>query len=281
MKTWIALVMICALAFSGTCLAAEWPEGLSAAQPYSGVSAVDLDLTMGYMVLTPRAKLPASCFCDRLGIYLPREDVRLESGALTLYSAEDPVVSVDFSDEAAVSLRPMTDEELEDFIWGGGTCIEVRLPFSLTFDAPYHVRMEEGCFSAADGRVRSLAIDIDDAWQPVLTGDYGVSNLRYHAAVGEEEDGAEGEAGDGEAAAVGIATNPGVGGSVDFELIVGGAAVTAVVYSENGSVEFGEPEYTESASIHGEVTGEDFRWAVVFLSDNGEVLDVVSMGGEK
>ncbi len=271
MKNWIALLLASLLAFGGSCLAAEWGEGLSAARPYSGVGEVNLELTMGYMVLTPRVKLPASCYCDRLGIYLPREDVRLESGALTLYGDGSPLFTADFSDGAAVSLRSMTEQELEEFIWGSGCCIEVSLPFSLTFDADYCVHMDAGCFSAADGRVRSLAMDIDEAWQPLLTGGYGVSGLRYHAAPESGEEGAE----------VPVTENPGLDGTVDFELLVGGAATTAVVYSDNASVEFGEPEYTENASIHGVVIGEKLKWSVVFLNDNGEVLDVVSMGGEE
>ena len=60
MKNWIALLLASLLAFGGSCLAAEWGEGLSAARPYSGVGEVNLELTMGYMVLTPRVKLPAT-----------------------------------------------------------------------------------------------------------------------------------------------------------------------------------------------------------------------------
>ena len=53
---------------------------------------------------------------------------------------------------------------------------------------------------------------------------------------------------------------------------MGGAAKTAVIFSENDSVRFDEIEFTESGTITGEVTKADVDWGVVFLDANGNTL---------
>ncbi|MBQ1310765.1 MAG: hypothetical protein IIY55_02865 [Blautia sp.] len=254
--------------------AAEWKEGLSAAQPYSGVPAVDLNQTMGYTMLFPRAKMPAQHFCDVIEMYLPREDIERGEGSITLFDEDGEVFKADFTDETAVEIRPLEEVELEGLMWGGGTCVSLHLPVSMTIGKSYYVHMDEGCFTASGGQVLSLAISGNDAWVPVLTGDFGVNALRYLKGTGEEaaEGTAEEDTLNGE-----ITTAPVKGDKVVFDLLLGGPAVTAVLYSENGSVQFPTMEYKESGEVAGTIIGDELSWGLVFLNDAGDVLDLLAV----
>ena len=229
MKKLAALILICVL-FVSTAYAAEWTDGRSAAQPYAGVPEVNLDETMGYIMLFPRAKMPAQNYCDVLEIYLPREDLVLGEGSLTLCNAEGELEKISFADSERVELRPLEEPELEGLMWGGGMCIEVHLIKSLSFDENYYILMDDGCFTAA-----------------------------------EEEVPAEPKA-------------PEKGDIITFDLKMGGDAKYAVVFSENDSVSFDPPEYTESGTIKGAITGDELDWGVVFLDENGDVLEVLDLG---
>ena len=304
MKKWIALVLACLMGMATAALAAEWAEGCGPARPYAALPELDLDQTMGYVVLSPRAKQPASGFCGALQIWLPREDVALGAGSLTLYGDGGARFDIDFSDESAVSLRPMREEELDTLQWGGGACIEIRLPVSLVIGEHYRVFMEEGCFRLADGKVQSLAIDLPEAWEPALIGDYGVNALHYisaskvSAAEREARAAAKAAAKAAEAAQTPeeaerilaeagqpvdpespefFTTDPRNGDTIAFDLVLGGDAGFAVLYSDNDSVQFAEPEYAESGRVTGKVTGDVLDWSIVFLNANGDVLEILKM----
>lgn len=352
MKRLIALVLAGLMVFGGACLAAQWPEGRSAAQPYSHLPEVNLSETMGYILLFPRAKLPVTRFCDVLGMYLPREDIELGEGMAHVYEkveGEDKpveVCAIDFSDPASVEIRDMSEGELTDLIWGGGTCVEMHLPKSLAFgdaDHQYYVLMDEGCYTAADGALKSISITSEDAWIPVISGDYGVSGLYYLDAelpvdegeiveddeeieviegitdvvieTPEDEEGEdaeedaeaedaedeepeatetpeptdtpEPEAAEDEAEVDPDApidpsqyvTHPDPGDKVRFDLVIGGDAVMAVLYSDNGSVEFDEIEFSESGPVEGTVIGEDVQWGVAFYDANDYIFDTIDVVG--
>jgi hypothetical protein len=267
MKKCIALTMAILLCLSVTAWAAEWKEGRSPAKPYGGVPEVDLNETMGYILLSPNGKLPASMYCDRLQIFLPREDVTLNEGFATLHTKNAEVAKLDFSDPETVVLRPMTEDELVSVMWGSGVCIEMQLPTSLVFGENYYVTMDEGCFSAADGKVISLPVANKEAWKPVVEGDFGVSGLTYHKALPEDaKKNAKPE----------MTTEPTVGDSVTFDVIIGGDAVVAVLYSTNESVTFENTEITESGTITGAIVGEDVSWGIMFLNDKDENIGAVS-----
>ena len=309
MKRLFVLMVVCVL-LTGSCaaLAADWTEGRSAAQPYAGVPAVDLNTTIGYIMMAPRAKLPVDHFCNTLQIYLPREDVAVGKGKLMLYASQDggrgeQVESIDFENSEAVVFRPMTEAELESLIWGGGTCIEIHLSVSLAFDRQYYVLMEEGCFTAAGGKVTSPSIGNPAAWVPVMRGDYGVANLFYSEApevqstptvtATEEpvyyEDGnapeyepdptpePTPEATITPASASVVKLTPSEGDYITFDIVLGGDAATAVLYSENDSVLFANPEYDHSTTVCGTVLMPNIKLGVVFLDANGQVLDVVNL----
>jgi len=304
MKKTLAILMVLTLCVS-TAFAAEWGEGLSAAQPYAGVPAVDLGATMGYIILFPRAKIPASVFCDELDIYLPREDVAKGQGTLTLYvdpgeGDPQPVETISFADSNAVGIRPLNESELANLSWGGGVCVYARLAKSLGFDVNYFVTMDEGCFTASGGTVSSIAVPhnpdpaVPDAWVPVLSSDYGVSGLFYAAPVetpeeAPQEEAAE-EAAEEEAPAAEEAPaeeeeapqlvpklDPEVGDIFCFDLRLGGDAKSAVLFTENDSVMFDAIEFTQSGPVTGSVTGEDLNWGIVFLNENGDPVEVVRL----
>ena len=329
MKRIIAMVLVCML-MGCTCLAAEWPEGRSAAQPYSGTPEVDLSQTMGYIILYPRTKMPARVFCDELRVYLPREDVALSEGTVklmqTVEGEKNPVevCAVDFADEANVEIRPMTEAELTSFMWGGGVCVQIRLPKSLEFgDHGYFVTMTEGCFTAADGAVKSLTIAKPEAWAPMLEGDYGISGLYYGEVVLPEEpeeaeapeeeaeeeeeeiiavfDAIEAEEAEAEGAEpkpteepepepepeeapeeevpeeITMVTAPKAGNRIVFDLVMGGDAVAAVMYSEDGSVEFPQQEYAESGRVTGTVLKDEPSWSVLFMNEAGDIIEMVDL----
>ena len=288
MKKWAAVIMIVALMITTSAQAAQWPEGRSAAQPYAGTPPVNLDETMGYILLYPRPKMPAQGFCDRLQIYLPREDVVLARGALRLMKtnesgAAEEVASIDFSDADSVLLRPMTEQEMESVIWGSGVCIEVFLPESLTLnETGYYVTMDEGCFTARNGSLSSLPIVNPEAWMPVVQGECGVSRLYYaepdpDEATEEAVEGADnGKANEVPSEPV-YKTRPEVGDRVCFDLVMGGNAAYAVIYSENDSVFFDEIEYTQSQTVEGTVTKDEVNWGVVFLDADGNMVKAVSL----
>ena len=391
MKKLIALVLVAILALGSTCLAAEWPAGCSAAKPYTKLNQVDLSQTMGYIMLYPRLKMPVSQFCDVLEMYLPREDLVRGVGMLHLYenisgSSEGvEVCSADFSDPNSVDFRKLSEKELQGLMWGSGMCVEIHLPKSLEFGNrihSYYVLMDEGCFTANGGSVKSIGINSSEAWNPIINGDYSVSGLYYLDApyvektlgtpepemlpnaginnldanggyapeisgdgytpeisgdgytpeivgdgyapeisgdgytpeivgdgytpeiVGDgyapEIDGAPANVGTAAAAPVQAApqvtaapvapmasaapvapqatgpdsyvVRPDAGDIVHFDLIMGGDAVVAIPYSENGSVEFETVEFYQSCHVTGTVIKDEVEWGVVFLNDMGDVV---------
>lgn len=291
MKRLIALVLAGMMVLGGICFAAEWPQGCSAAQPYAHLPEVNLSETMGYIMLYPRTKLPAARFCDTLRMYLPRTDLELGKGRLHLFETAEgkgkpvEVCTVNFADPDSVSIREMTEDELtRSFTWGSGSCVEVHLSKSLEFGDrthSYYVLMDEGCFTGAEGKLKSISITNHDAWMPAIEGDYGVSGLYYTDAKPVEKP-AE-EAGAEAAPAKEKKSGPIVvkadrGDKVCFDLVLGGDAKLAVLYSENGSVEFPEIEFTQSAAVEGTVVGDEVQWGVAFFDANGYIFDTVKVG---
>ncbi|MBQ8110244.1 MAG: hypothetical protein IJ124_08820 [Clostridia bacterium] len=276
MKKVVALVLVCLFCVASA-YAAEWADGLSPAQPYSGKPEINLNETMGYMTLYPnvRRNIVAERFCDVLEMYFPREDIVLGEGNLTLCDESGEVVKVSFADPNCVELRPLEELELEGLLWGSGSCIEIHLPVSLRFDTAYYVLMDEGCFSAADGKVVNPQISSQEAWIPQVVGDYGIGGLYYSTPLPEPADDEE-EAAQKELP-VEYKSVPEVGDAIHFDLVMGGDAKTAVVYSENDSVLFKDIEYSESCTVTGTITGEELDWGVVFLNEAGEVLYIVDL----
>lgn len=294
MKKLTALILVCLLCVA-TAYAGEWPEGLSSAKPMPGVPEVKLDETIGYYFPTPKpGGLEARLFCDVLEFWMPREDIVLGDGHAHLCDANGEVADIDFANPDQVKLRVLEQEELEYYFpahpWGCGVCIEMYLPVSLKLNEDYYVLMDANCFSAAEGKVTNPVMDekTEKKWMPILVGDYGISGLYYCAPsekpveeevvqdLSEEEEKPEPTKEPEETGPIEPKLVHEVGDDIHFDLVLGGDAKVAVVYSENDSVYFETPEYTESCTVTGTITKEDLDWGVVFLNENGEQLDYVS-----
>ena len=273
MKKLTALIIVCMLCLGTAAFAAEWPEGTSPAQPYRGKAKVDLNQTMGYLLMYPNGrieKLRADTFCDVLEIYLPRDDIGLGEGALHLYHKPEEgdaveVATVSFADGNSVEVRPLEEAELNNLMWGSGVCVDVHLPESLRLnDQGYYALMDEGCFQAADGAVKSIPVTNSDAWRPVAVGDYGVGSLRYTAPLPEDA---------AEDAEPEVHAVPQEGDAILFDLTLGGYAKMAVLYTENDSAYFENVQFTESCAVAGSVVSADLDWGIIFLDEENRVLE--------
>ena len=258
MMVWaLLLVMLCV----GMAQAAEWTEGRSPSQPSAGVSEVDLNEIMGYMMFYPSTKMPKDYGCQRVFIYLPREDVKAGKGTLYLVDLDnnEQVWSTSMDNSEAVRQRPITDGELNSLLWGGGTCFEVRLPKTLALGKNYFVNMTRDCIVTTDGNVDNPEVGGTDAWAINIGGDFGVSNMEYRRPL---EDGTYEEQ----------IMKPQVGDEIRFDLVLGGEAAMAVVYAYNNSVDFIQQTYTESCEVIGSVTSDNVGWGVVFMDAAGNPI---------
>ena len=257
MKKWIAIVLAMLVACAGMAQAAEWAEGKSPAKPYSNLPEIDLNRNIGYMVFTPSAIMPIQYACQRLFIFLPREDVKAGDGKLHLYSNEDGEVwSTVMTNAVAVTQRPITEEELVGLLWGGGTCFEIKLPKTLDLGKFYYVNLDEGCLVTEDDGLKNLAVTGDTNWAFSVGGAFGVSGMEYLRGV--------------ETALV-----PMSGDTIRFDLQLGGDAVSAVLISYNDSVSFYNTKYTQSTEVTGSVINGSPAWAVRFLDAYDNVIEEV------
>lgn len=261
MKRIIAWALVMVLAMTGTALAAEWENGLSPSKPYSGEPEVDLETKLGYVMFYPQADMPVESACQRLYIYLPREDVMAGDGTLYLFTDEDGEVwSVAMNDTEAITQRSINEAELIGLLWGGGTCFEVRLPRSLELGKTYYANMTRGCIVAENG-VENPQIG-ETAWKFAVKGDYGVSGMEYRRllANGSYEE---------------QILSPEIGDEIRFDLVLGGDATMAAIYKYNDSVDFVTTTFTESCEVIGEVTSENLVWGMIFMDAEGKVLNRV------
>lgn len=260
MKRIIAMVWLAALILClGAAQAAGWHEALGPGQPYANVPEVDLTKELGYMMFYPNRDMSVETVCQTLYIYLPREDVTAGKGVLSLNTAEDgPVLSIGMNDTDSVRQRAMSEEELDVWMWGGGSCFEIRLPQTLEFGKSYFVTMAKNCIVTENG-VGNPAIDTPNAWRFALGGEYAVSGMGYRRpqANGQyEESVMTAQAGD----------------EIGFDLVLGGEAKSAVLYSRDASVDFPTVYFEESSQIKGIVTGDIPAWGVMFFDAAGGQL---------
>lgn len=263
MKRIIAWMLIALLLFAGTAQASEWPEGTGPSKPYDNVPELDLNETMGYMMFHPSAELPVETACQRLYIYLPREDVHAGEGTLFLCKdgARNELWRTAMNGET-VTQRALNEAELSGLMWGGGTCFEILLPRSLELGQTYYVNLERGCI-VTDAGVENPQIGSADAWRFTLEGEYGVSGMEYRRAKanGGYEEGL-------------LAPEP--GDEIRFDLTLGGDATTAVIYAYGDTVDFLTVMTSASGEITGTVTAEHPSWGVLFLDAEGTELNHVT-----
>ncbi len=286
MKKLVALILVCLLCMA-TALAAEWPEGCSPAKPSNLKPAVDLEKSVGYWLLFPRKGLPAEVFCGVLEMYMPNPDIELGQGTLTLWNADGEVCKIDFSDPDQVELRDLEESELEASHWGCGVCIDIHLPISLKFGEQYYVTMDEGTLTTHQGAVKSMPIPYSDKveladqyWAPAVVGDYGISGLYYSAPEAEPAEDAEAAEATEEAAEATGGTpkyNAVKGDVINFDVVLGGDAKTAVMNSENNSVYFDIAQLDQTGHVTGTIIDDDWNWGVVFVDADGMPVDYIQL----
>lgn len=261
MKKIAVLVLAMLLLSTGMAESIEWREGLSPSKPYDGVAEIDLSKQMGYMMFYPSADMKIENACQRLYIYLPREDVEIGEGTFYLCTESDGVVfKTEMGNADAVSQRAIDENELVGLLWATGTCFEIQLPKTLELGKTYFVNMTRGCILTENG-IESPEIGGTDTWAFTVEGDFGVSSMQYcrQTAGGYEE---------------GL-TKPMVGDEIRFDLTLGGEAATAIVYGYGGSVDFLPTAYDASGEVTGTVTAENPVWGVLFLDAEGNALGQV------
>ena len=257
MKRAIAAALAALLLCAGMAQAAEWADGRSPGKPYVDVPEVNLDENIGYMMFYPNASVRVQYACQRLLIYLPREDVKAGDGVLTVSAQKGGKVwSTAMSDETTISQRPISESELEGLLWGGGTCFEIKLSKTLDLGKDYYVTLAQGCIVSEDGNVASPAVSETDRWTITVDGEFGVSGMEYLH---------EGKS----------TSAPEEGDAIRFNLELGGDAAAAIIYGYNGTVSFLTTMYTESTKVEGSVIGSDPAWGVLFLdAENNEIEHV-------
>ena len=255
MKKIIALTVALALLMIGVQAASA--EAWNPGKPYSNVPEVDLTEQMGYMMFYPNKDMAPEGLCDRMYIFLPREDLEAGDGQLLLFTEDSEVWRTRMSDESCVQLRMLTEDEKDSLLWQGGMCFEIALPRSLVIGKTYTVNLERECIVA--GNVSNAQIGGADAWTFEVQGDYGMSAIEYRRPLlnGQYED---------------MVTAPQAGDEVRFDLVLGGEAASAALYS-NGTVHFQPSYFTESGEVVGIVTGDSPSWGVIFMDADGNVVN--------
>lgn len=258
MKRWIALFVLMVL-MAPAALAATWEDGRSPAKPYVGVPEVDLSKTLGYMMFYPNSKMSAEHIGRELRIYLPRRDVEAGKGRAYLCTeAEGELLRFSFKDEEYVTMRDMTEAELDSMLWGDGVCFEITLPVSLNLGTSYFVNLDKNCIVTTKGKVGNAIIGGTDSWAFTVEGEYGVSGLSYRRA-----------ARNGDMKPV---TKPAAGDEVTFELTLGGEAAAAALFCWDDSVAFDKPLLRESMTVTGQILTDNPAWGIVFMDANGNEL---------
>ena len=255
MKRVAIWMLILLLACAGVAQAAEWPEGLGPSKPYLNMPELDLSEQLGYMMFYPDVKMSVETVCQRLYIYLPREDVKAASGTFYLLTEEDGEVWRTTLNGAAVTQREITEDELDGLLWGGGTCFEIQLPRSLELGKTYFVNMERSCIVSTGG-AQNVQIGGKDSWRFTVDGDYGVSGMAY---LRRQEPVLQPKAGD----------------SISFTIVLGGDAKSAAVYQYDDSVDFLTTSFTTTCEVTGNVDSDAPHWGVIFLDAEGNILKKV------
>ena len=263
MKKLLVMALVVLMLCGCMAQAAEWRDGLGPNKPYVGSPEINLDEHMGYMMFYPSASMKAQNACQRLFIYLPREDVQAGAGNLYLCTeADGQIWSTPMNNTYAVEQRNITEDELTGLLWGGGTCFEVQLPKTLEFGKTYFVNMERNCIVTTNGQLDNPEVGGTTAWSFELEGDFGVSAMEYRraSANGSYEEGI---------------LAPQAGDEIRFDLVLGGNATMAVLYGYNDTVDFTETAFEQSGEVIGTVMAEYPMWGVMFLDAQGNEVDRV------
>lgn len=263
MKRIIAICLVMILMGSAA-IAAEWPEGMSANKPYTGSPEVDFNETIGYMILMPLKGSTVKAGELTLSIYMPRTDVKIGEGKLTLNCKEDrQAEEVEFNEENVV-LREMTEEELTALLWGSGVVFEIALEKPLTANRNYYVQLSEGCIASEEYEAKSPKISRNDVWYFNTNTPNYIENVKYYRMA------------DGKEKAVSEESVK-AGDMVRIKVNMGGEAVAYAICCDQGVIKPEETYFEEAGetSIQFPNTGEVI-WSVVYMDAEGKHVDEVS-----
>ena len=265
MKKFIAVFLILLLV-AASASAAEWEEGFGPNNPYEGMPEIDFEKNIGYMMFHPNSAMSVSG-TNVLFIYMPREDVTVGEGTLTLYSTDlGEEFSVSMNDADHVLRRAMLEIELQDLMWGSGTCFEIFLPVSLRTGATYYVNLERDCIvdearPIGNGEIRS---DARSNWYFTMVADYGVSAMEYRRPTGENT-------------YENAILVPQAGDELRFDLVIGGDVKSATIVVPQEAMDdiyFDTTYFTESCEVIGHVTGDTPVWDILFWDSEKPSTDL-------
>jgi len=259
MKKFLAICLAVLMLMSAACAESAWPEGLSAQKPYTGSPEVDFNESIGYMLLVPlngKSILPGKVV---LQICMPRDDVEVGAGTLSLYDSENVLVEeVEINAETMV-VRPLTEEEKAALIWGGGVAFEVAIEQQLDANKQYYVTMTEGCVVSSFYGTSLAAIEDKSVWSFKTEAASFIEEMAYCRMVEGAEEPETVEAVQ-------------VGDMVKVALVIEEGAAAAV-FCNAGAVKTDVTYFQESteAIIEFPVGGETV-WGIVFFDAEGAPL---------
>lgn len=251
MKRLMALSLALLMLLTATAYATEWEEDLGPQKPNEQLREIDLNDKLGYMLCYPNEKIGPIAGVKTLFIYLPREDVELNSnGGNFILRSDDKgeEYRLAANDSNSVILRPMLDSEKSSLGVGSGVWIEINLPVSLRLGRSYSLDIDAGCI-VVPGLERTHE-KITNATRFVTNADYGVSELSY---IRTKDNG-------NEETVVGKIT---AGDTARFDIVIGGDAKAATIIPGEG-ISFSAETVTESCEVTATITGDNPTWQVVF-----------------
>jgi len=185
MKKIIAVCLVLMMLMTTAIASAEgtWAEGLSPQKPYSGSPEVDFNESIGYMLFMPLTETNINPGKVTLQIFMPRADVQLGSGTISLYNSKAGLIEEIPTDSGKITCREMTAEELEALIWGAGCVFEIAVEHQLEPNENYFVRMTEGAIVSELYGTSNIEIDDRSTWKFSTNAENYVENVEYCRTV--------------------------------------------------------------------------------------------------
>lgn len=215
----LAVMLLCANAYAAT-----WADGLGPQKPYLGTPEVDFNETIGYMMLYPTNGDNVNVDeLHALKIYLPREDVEVGTGEISVKSKGIGLVEkIEITAETFVA-RPMTEEELEQMMWGCGTVFEIAMSKPLQINRDYYIEMSEGAIVSTEYEMVSPKISGRKEWYFNTDTDNYIDKLEYKRLV------------DGKEKPQKVETVQ-VGDFAEFDIIMDEETAYAVIFCDAGAI---------------------------------------------
>jgi len=251
----LVLMMLCT-----TAMAATWPEGLSAQKPYSGTPEVDFQKSFGYMIMVPRKDSTVIPGTDTLSVCTPRVDVAIGTGEFVLYNRTTGKKEVISMDDERVTMREMSDTELDAMLWGSGTIFDIRIEKGLEPNCEYYIEMSEGCFISPEYEAVSPEIKGRDKWAFNTRTKNVVEKLKYYRENENKQTTIKVE-------------EVQVGDSAKFSVKMDENVAVAAVYFETGLIEAEVTWFTENTEVSVSFPqAGSVKWGIAFMDSEGNLV---------